>query len=66
MANQINIIQAYCKRCGVCGYVCPKNVFDCAEGRYPVAARQEDCVGCRQCEYKCPDFAITVEVGHNA
>lgn len=61
MLNQIEIIQKYCKLCGVCAYVCPKNVFDFRSGSYPVAARSQDCVGCRQCEYKCPDFAIVVK-----
>ena len=62
MENHVKIIQELCKRCGICEYVCPKNVFDFSEGRYPVTAREDNCVGCRQCEYKCPDFAIIVEV----
>ncbi len=66
MANKIELIERYCKRCGVCAYVCPKNVFDCAPGKYPAAARPQDCIGCRQCEYKCPDFAIIVEVNKDA
>jgi 2-oxoglutarate ferredoxin oxidoreductase subunit delta len=26
-----------------------------------VPARQDDCIGCRQCENICPDLAITVK-----
>lgn len=53
-------IEKYCKMCGVCQYVCPKNVFDFQSGSIPVPARIEDCIGCKQCETKCPDFAIIV------
>ncbi len=31
--------------------------------RYPVPERIDDCIGCRLCEYVCPDFAIFVVRG---
>ena len=61
MAYHILIDKKYCKLCGVCQYACPRNVFDFKAGNLPVAAREQDCIGCRQCEMKCPDFAIVVE-----
>ncbi|MFR1131368.1 MAG: 4Fe-4S binding protein [Enterocloster bolteae] len=33
------------------------------ENGYPYPARQEDCIGCRLCELRCPDFAVKVEEG---
>lgn len=58
--REIEIFPAWCKRCGICAAFCPKGVFERdAEGR-PVAAHPERCIGCRQCEQRCPDFAIQV------
>lgn len=60
--NKITINQKWCKGCGICADFCPKNVYDISLGDPPVATRIEDCIGCKQCELKCPDLAITVEV----
>lgn len=52
-----------CKQCGLCIAFCPESVFDKAFDESPIPARLEDCIGCRQCVLRCPDFAI--EVGDN-
>ncbi|MDR2180806.1 MAG: ferredoxin family protein [Synergistaceae bacterium] len=49
-----------CKGCGLCADFCPRNIYDFSWGSVPVAARSDDCVGCMQCEVKCPELAITV------
>ena len=58
----ISVSEKRCKQCGICSALCPKNVFDQEVGSFPVVARLADCIGCRLCEMRCPDFAIDVEV----
>ena len=57
----ITLNEKWCKKCGICDAICPKQVFDRDEDGKPAAARPEDCIGCRLCEMRCPDFAVTVE-----
>ncbi|MFO7494885.1 MAG: 4Fe-4S ferredoxin, partial [Desulfobacterales bacterium] len=40
---------------------CPKNVLELDASEKVVAARPEDCICCRLCELRCPDFAIEIE-----
>lgn len=54
------IFRDWCKKCGICSSFCPKNVIGRDEDGAPVIAHPEDCIGCRFCELRCPDFAITV------
>ena len=57
---KININRKWCKSCGICIDFCPKFVYDKNELGGPIIARLEDCSTCRQCEYRCPDFAIII------
>ena len=59
---EIVLNSKWCKSCGLCADFCPKKVFDFETGSLPVVARPEDCIGCKQCELKCPDLALKVEV----
>lgn len=54
-----------CKGCGICAHFCPKGVLEITEiGKSAVRdGREEDCIGCGQCEMRCPDFAIFVRKG---
>lgn len=63
----IEIEAAYCKGCGICIYICPKNVLGVSSvvnsrGYYaPEVVEVEACSKCRQCELFCPDFAIFIK-----
>ena len=50
-----------CKGCGICVEFCPKKVLEVSELEKVVVVREQDCIKCRQCEMRCPDFAIFVE-----
>lgn len=62
----VEVDAAVCKDCGYCSEVCGLDVFARSDqfnagGYQPaVAARAEQCVGCLNCLYICPDFAITI------
>ncbi len=56
----IKINKDWCKGCELCVAFCPRNVLEIGKDRKAEPAREKDCTGCLVCEYKCPDFAITV------
>ncbi len=62
----VSIDREFCKGCGLCVRICPKQVLAIADtfnskGYYPAIVTQEDrCVGCGFCAQVCPDVAISV------
>ena len=56
------INREWCKGCGICVAVCPKNVLELDAKEKAVAVRKEDCIACQLCEQICPDLAIEVMV----
>jgi 2-oxoglutarate ferredoxin oxidoreductase subunit delta len=50
----------WCKGCGICAAFCKKNVLELDQKDKVYAARPEDCIGCRLCEFRCPDLVIEV------
>lgn len=61
MAFSININRKWCKKCGLCAYYCPKEVYSLNSFGSPEITKPEECIGCLMCEYRCPDFAIEIE-----
>jgi 2-oxoglutarate ferredoxin oxidoreductase subunit delta len=68
MSNrQIDIIESWCKGCGICVNFCPTKVLELNPMGKAVAQRLDDCTGCELCARLCPDLAITVlELEHTA
>lgn len=60
--NKVIVNKDRCKRCGICIEFCPTKLFDKEIDGTPLPQREEICTGCKQCEMRCPDFAIKVEV----
>lgn len=57
---KISINRSLCKGCGICIDFCPTSVYERdAEGK-PVIKDIGLCTACRQCEFRCPDFAIRI------
>jgi 2-oxoglutarate ferredoxin oxidoreductase subunit delta len=69
---EIVVIGDRCKECSLCINICPKDVL--ARGqrmnkkgyRATVPVKPEACVGCRVCEWACPDFALFVRPSEKA
>ena len=50
-----------CKGCGICVTFCPKKVLKVNEIEKVEILDESKCIGCKQCELRCPDYAIFVE-----
>lgn len=58
----LKFVSERCKGCGICAHFCPKQVLVITELNKSALApdRAQDCIACRQCEMRCPDYAIFV------
>jgi 2-oxoglutarate ferredoxin oxidoreductase subunit delta len=66
--SRIIVDERYCKGCGLCITVCPKDIIVLDPDRitdkgYHPAMLTDDsqCTACANCAVICPDVAITVE-----
>ena len=63
---QVTVDATACKECGYCEEVCKLGVYSWADytndrGYRPMrATKPERCIGCNECFFACPDFAISV------
>jgi 2-oxoglutarate ferredoxin oxidoreductase subunit delta len=60
--KQHHINRDWCKGCGICVEFCPKKVLELDDQEKVTAVRPQDCICCRLCELRCPDFAIEIEI----
>jgi 2-oxoglutarate ferredoxin oxidoreductase subunit delta len=56
----IFVNEHWCKGCGICVEVCPKNVLVMDAREKPALLDADHCTGCLRCELLCPDFALLV------
>jgi 2-oxoglutarate ferredoxin oxidoreductase subunit delta len=65
--QKIKINRNWCKGCGLCIEICPKNVYDreskvSSKGFRAIIIKNSDaCNQCQLCELLCPDLAITIQ-----
>lgn len=61
------IVEKYCKGCGYCIEICPKQVIKESNNLnkkgyvLPEIQNIDDCIYCKKCELICPEMAITIE-----
>jgi len=66
MVGKIIIEEEYCKGCGYCVEICPKEVLkqnskiNSRGYTVPEVIHGEDCIYCKKCELICPEMAITI------
>lgn len=57
--ERVTVNQAYCKGCGICIHICPKNALT-LNAHDKAELDEELCIACGMCERYCPDLAISM------
>lgn len=60
----VTVYEAWCKKCGICVAFCPAGALRENATTQQVIGTDAKCIGCRQCEWRCPDFAIIIKQVH--
>ncbi len=50
----------WCKRCGLCYWICPTKAIVEGDLMYPRIDDADKCIGCLLCENVCPEMAIDI------
>lgn len=58
---EIKVLKERCKGCNICVALCPKKVLSLDTLGKIYVSDAASCIGCGQCELRCPDYAIYVE-----
>ena len=64
--SEVKILEKFCKGCGLCVWVCPKEALEIsskvnAAGIRPAVPKADaECTACLNCAVICPDAAIEV------
>jgi len=58
----VTVFPDWCKACGICVFYCPTDTIASAPDGKTIVQNPESCIACMQCDYRCPDYAITVTV----
>ena len=75
--HTIHVLRELCTGCGTCVKACPYLCFELVERTgesnhniglskklsQPVTTENPECVACRSCQVRCPDFAISIIEG---
>lgn len=61
MKSEFTLKLDRCKGCGICSAFCPKQVLEVDQLGKICVAHPEKCIACKQCELRCPDYAIFVD-----
>lgn len=65
-SERVVVNTALCKGCDLCVSLCPAGVLSMEEdgekllGKVASVLFIDACIGCKECEIHCPDFAISV------
>lgn len=59
MKKDLIIEKSWCKRCGICVEFCPCKVLELDDGGVYINDISK-CIFCKQCEERCPDYAIYI------
>ena len=59
----VKVASNWCKGCGICVEFCSKDVLSFDNQGKAEVKKPDECNSCKQCELRCPDFAIVVNGG---
>ncbi len=60
--KRLVITLSWCKSCGICMELCPREVLGAEEvTKRVILVAPEKCNGCGLCELSCPDYVFTIQ-----